>query len=141
MRRPSREGQPIRTRTCPGMTRRLLVWACLATLVLAAPAAGDDIVGKKRSIDARIAQLHDSIERTRQREDTLKGEIADVTGRIRVLEGQVGDVSQRLATLEDDLDLHRSRLAKLAELFQLQSERLTFLRREHATGTASSRSL
>ena len=115
----------------PSMTRRLLVSACLVALVLAAPAAGGDIVGKKRSIDARIAQLHDSIAQTRQQEDTLKGQIADVTGRIRVLEGQVGDVSQKLATLEDDLGLHRSRLAKLSELYQLQSQRLAFLRKQH----------
>jgi murein DD-endopeptidase MepM/ murein hydrolase activator NlpD len=114
------------------MTRRLLVCACLATLVLAAPAAGEDIVGKKQSIDTRIAELHGTIERTREREHALKGEIVDVTQRIRVLEGQVGDVSQKLHTLEADLALHRARLAKLTELFQLQSQRLAFLRKQHA---------
>jgi murein DD-endopeptidase MepM/ murein hydrolase activator NlpD len=116
-----------------GFTRvgRLLVWACLAALVLAAPAAGDDIVGKKRAVDARIASLHASIAQTRAREDALKGEIAQVTGRIRVLQDKVGDVSQQLQTLEADLALHRERLAKLAELFQLQTTRLVFLREQH----------
>jgi murein DD-endopeptidase MepM/ murein hydrolase activator NlpD len=113
------------------MTRRWIAAACLAALVLAAPAAGDDIVGKKRDVDARIAALQASIARTRASEDALKGEIAKVTGRIRVLQGQVGDVSQQLATLEADLALHRERLAKLTELFELQTKRLVFLRQQH----------
>jgi murein DD-endopeptidase MepM/ murein hydrolase activator NlpD len=113
------------------MSRRLLVWASLAALVLAAPAAGDDVIGKKRSVDARISDLHERIARTREREDALRGEIADVTSKIRVLEGQVGDVSQKLEVLENDLSLHQARLEKLTELYQLQSERLRFLRRQH----------
>lgn len=114
------------------MTRRLLVCACLVTLLLAAPAAGDDIVGKKRSVDAEIAQLHDHIAQTRQQEDALRQQIVDVTGRIRTLEAQVGDVSARLSTLEEDLSLHRARLDRLTELFGLQSERLRFLRQQYA---------
>jgi len=101
------------------------------TLVLAAPASGDDVIGKKRSVDERLARIRESISQTRAREETLKGEIADVTSRIRVLQSQVGDVSERLQTLEADLALHRDRLAKLTQLFQLQTKRLQFLREQH----------
>jgi murein DD-endopeptidase MepM/ murein hydrolase activator NlpD len=117
----------------PAMTRRILVLACLATLLIAAPAAGDDIVGKKRSVDARIAQLHENIAQTRQQEDALREQLVEVTGRIRTLEAQVGDVSAHLSTLEEDLSLHRARLDRLNELFRLQSRRLRFLRSQYAT--------
>lgn len=115
------------------MTRRPLVCICLVTLVLASPAAGDDIVGQKQSVDARIAGLHERIAATRGQEDALRGQIADVTANIRALEARVGDVSARLETLEQDLALHQARVHKLGELFRLQSERLAFLRRQHAT--------
>jgi murein DD-endopeptidase MepM/ murein hydrolase activator NlpD len=121
------------TRRFPAMTRRTLVSACLATLLLAAPAAGEDIVGKKRTVDARIAQLHGHIAETREREEAIRDEIVEVTGRIRTLEAQVGDVSARLSTLEEDLALHRERLDRLNALFQAQSERLQYLRQQYAT--------
>ncbi len=114
------------------MTRRLLASACLAALVLAAPAAGDDVVGQKASVDARIAELHQHVARTRASEEALKGEIADVTVRIRSLEQRVGDVSLELRTLERDLALHRARLDKLTELYDLQTRRLGFVRRQYA---------
>jgi murein DD-endopeptidase MepM/ murein hydrolase activator NlpD len=115
------------------MTSRLLVCACLATLLLASPAAGEDIVGKKQSIDARISSLHAHIAATRQQEDALRGQIAGVTQQIRTLEAKVGDVAARLDTLEQDLALHQARLAKLADLFRLQTTRLVYLRQQHAT--------
>jgi murein DD-endopeptidase MepM/ murein hydrolase activator NlpD len=115
------------------MTRRLLVWGCLVALVLAAPAAGDDVIGKKRSVDERLARIRDSISQSRAREDALKGEIADVTSRIRDLQSRIGIVSERLDTLEADLALHRERLAKLTQLFRLQTQRLVFLREQERT--------
>lgn len=103
----------------------------LLALLLAAPAAGEDIHAKKQSVDDRIATLHDHIQTTRQREAGLRNQIADVTQRIRSLEHQVGDVSTRLHTLEADLALHQERLSKLTQLFELQTTKLRFLERQY----------
>jgi murein DD-endopeptidase MepM/ murein hydrolase activator NlpD len=103
----------------------------LLALLLAAPAAGEDIHAKKQSVDDRIAKLHDHIQTTRQREAGLRNQIADVTQRIRSLEHQVGDVSTRLHTLEADLALHQERLSKLTQLFELQTRKLRFLERQY----------
>ncbi len=103
----------------------------LLALVLAAPAAGEDIIGKKRSVDERIARLHDHIADTRRKEAGLRSQIADVTARIRTLESEVGDVSTRLHTLEADLALHQERLDRLTELFDLQTRKLNFLEEQY----------
>jgi murein DD-endopeptidase MepM/ murein hydrolase activator NlpD len=103
----------------------------LLALLLAAPAAGEDIHAKKQSVDDRIAQLHDHISTTRQREAGLRSQIADVTERIRSLEHKVGDVSTRLHTLEADLALHQERLDKLTELYELQTKKFRFLERQY----------
>src|SRR6478752_3485715 len=108
--------------------RGTLGLAILCALLVAAPAAGDDIYSRKHSVDTRIDSLRGRIQAAQAREATLSAEISSVTTRIRRLESQVGDVSAHLATLEADLDLHRRRLAKLTELFRLQTERLTFLK-------------
>jgi murein DD-endopeptidase MepM/ murein hydrolase activator NlpD len=110
--------------------RRIALLPLLA-LAVAAPAAGEDIHAKKRSVDERIAQLHDHIAATREREAGLRNQIADVTSRIRSLEQQVGDVSTRLHTLEADLALHQERLEKLTELYNLQTKKLHFLERQY----------
>ncbi len=110
--------------------KRLALLPLLA-LVVASPAAGEDIQGHKRSVDDRIAQLHDHIHATQQREDGLRNQIADVTSRIRTLEHEVGDVSTRLQSLEADLALHQERLDKLTQLFRLQTKRLHFLERQY----------
>jgi murein DD-endopeptidase MepM/ murein hydrolase activator NlpD len=110
--------------------RRIALLPLLA-LALAAPAAGEDINAKKRSVDDRIATLQDHIASTRRQETGLKSRIADVTERIRTLESQVGDVSTRLHTLEADLALHQERLDRLTELFRLQTKKLRFLERQY----------
>jgi murein DD-endopeptidase MepM/ murein hydrolase activator NlpD len=110
--------------------KRLALLPLLA-LVLAAPAAGEDIHAKKRSVDARIAHLSDSIHAARQKEAGLRNQIQDVTSRIRTLEHEVGDVSTRLDSLQADLALHQERLDKLTQLFQLQTQKLHFLQRQY----------
>jgi murein DD-endopeptidase MepM/ murein hydrolase activator NlpD len=112
------------------MTRRLLFAFALA-LVLVAPAAGDDLHGKKASIDAKIQQLHSHIETVRQREDRLRGEITSVTTQIRALEAKVGDVATQLQTLQQDLSLHQQRLSKLNALYELRTRKLNFLRAQY----------
>jgi murein DD-endopeptidase MepM/ murein hydrolase activator NlpD len=113
------------------MTRRLPLIALAAALVVAAPAAGDDLHGQKAAIDSRIASLNTHLESVRAREDRLRGEIVGVTTQIRTLEAQVGDVSTQLQTLEDDLSLHQQRLAKLNELYALRTRKLSFLRDQY----------
>ena len=81
-------------------------------LAFATPALGDDIVAQKHKTDQAIGQLQDRLSSQKRDETALRGQIADVTSRIRSLEGQVGDVSLRLSTLQADLALHRRRLAE-----------------------------
>jgi murein DD-endopeptidase MepM/ murein hydrolase activator NlpD len=102
----------------------------LLVLALATPALGDD-VGKKNAVDAKIAALHGKLTVQKQRESTLRGQIADVTSRIRDLEARVGDVSLQLKTLEQDLALHQERLEKLTALFRLQTRRYTLLKEQY----------
>jgi murein DD-endopeptidase MepM/ murein hydrolase activator NlpD len=106
------------------MVRRPALLAALAvTLVLAAPAAGDN--------STKIAALQQRIAAARQHESTLSSQIADVTSRIRTLEGKVGDVSQKLSVLEQDLALHQERLDKLNALYLFETKRLHFLQNEY----------
>jgi murein DD-endopeptidase MepM/ murein hydrolase activator NlpD len=115
------------------MARRLWLLLALAlVLVLAGPAAADDIGQQKASVDAKLAQVQADLARSRAREAQLATQIGSLTTSIHSLEGRVGDVSSRLAALQSDVALHRRRLAKLGELFRLQTDRLRALRREYA---------
>ena len=112
------------------MTRRLLI-ALVTALVLVAPAAGDDLHGKKAAVDARLAHLNTHVQSLRQREDALRADIATVTTKIRTLEAQVGDVATQLQTLQQDLSLHQQRLSKLNQLFDYRTRQLGFLRQQY----------
>jgi murein DD-endopeptidase MepM/ murein hydrolase activator NlpD len=101
------------------MARRLAI-ALVATLVLAAPAAGQS-----------LSDIQERIAAARAKEARLTAEISDVTSEIRALERRVGDVSQKLSILEADLALHQRRLDRLNALFALETERLNFLRRQY----------
>jgi murein DD-endopeptidase MepM/ murein hydrolase activator NlpD len=114
--------------------RRLLV-GLLVLLAAATPAAAD-VIEKKHSVDARIAQLRGRVQAAQQREAALQGEIDSVSTRIRGLEQQVGDVSERLAPLERELRLRELKLNRLNALFQVQTEKLVFLRAEYRTAIA-----
>jgi murein DD-endopeptidase MepM/ murein hydrolase activator NlpD len=110
---------------------RRLPLALLLVLALAAPALGDN-VGRKQSVDAKIAALHGRLASQKQKEADLRTQIAGVTDRIRGLEARVGDVSLRLETLQQDLALHQERLDKLTALFRLQTNRFETLKRQYA---------
>jgi len=112
-----------------------VVLALLILLAAATPALGDD-AGKKHQIDSKIATLQGTLSAQRQREQSLRSEVADYTTRIRALEARVGDVSLHLQTLEEDLSLHQHRLDALNALFVAQSERLTTLRGEYRQALA-----
>jgi murein DD-endopeptidase MepM/ murein hydrolase activator NlpD len=112
------------------VTRRLVIPFVLA-LVLVAPAAGDDLHGKKASIDARIQTLNSHLETVRAQEGTLRDQIASVTNQIRDLEAKVGDVATQLQTLQQDLSLHQQRLAKLNALYRVRTKSLLTLRKQY----------
>ena len=112
------------------VTRRTVV-AIVLLLALAAPAHGDDIA-KKRAVDAKIANLQDTLTSTRKSEDTLRSRIAALDNRIGDLETQVGSVSLHLAALQQDLVLRRRRLADLTRLYRVESVRLKALKKQYA---------
>jgi len=112
------------------MARRL-AFALTLVLLLAAPAAADTLHERKRSVDAQIASLRESLEQTRAREAAVRAEIASVSEKIQALSQQVGDVSSRLPPLERELALRELKLNRLNELYRFQTQRLRFLRRQY----------
>jgi murein DD-endopeptidase MepM/ murein hydrolase activator NlpD len=111
------------------VTRRTVV-AIVLLLVLAAPAHGDDI-GKKRAVDAKIANLQGTLTATRRSEDALRGTISALDNRIGGLESQVGTVSLHLAALQQDLVLRRRRLDDLTRLYHIETVRLDALKKQY----------
>ncbi|HET9324061.1 MAG TPA: peptidoglycan DD-metalloendopeptidase family protein [Gaiellaceae bacterium] len=112
------------------MARRI-VCSLVLVLIVAAPASGS-LYDRKQQLDQQAQALQSKADAARAREETLKAEIATVSGRIQTLEAEVGDVSARLAVLEEDLALHQRRLEAVKALYRLQSERLEYLRGQYA---------
>jgi murein DD-endopeptidase MepM/ murein hydrolase activator NlpD len=112
------------------MARRLLLLLGLA-LVVAAPAAANDIHRKKQSVDARLSQVQQQLAHSKAQAGRLDRQVAALSGSIHRLERQVGGVSQRLSALETDIALHRRRLEKLGELLRLQTRRYRQLRHQY----------
>lgn len=112
------------------MARRLLPLLALA-LVVAAPAAANDIHRRKHAVDSRLARVQQQLVRSKAQETRLDRQVAAISGSIRRIELQVGGVSQRLSALETDISLHRRRLEKLGQLLRLQTRRYRQLRRQY----------
>jgi murein DD-endopeptidase MepM/ murein hydrolase activator NlpD len=115
------------------MSRCLLIALAALALVLAAPAAGDDLHRQKSQVDSKIARLNDHVATIRKHEDALRAEIDQVSGRIQSLEAQAGDVAARLDTLRQDLALHERRLNLLNQLYEKRTQKLDFLRQQYRT--------
>jgi murein DD-endopeptidase MepM/ murein hydrolase activator NlpD len=115
--------------------RRLLL-ALFALLLVATPAFGDDVT-KKHQVDSQLSSLQGKLAAQKQREQSLRNQVADFTTRIRGLEAKVGDVSLRLQTLEADLSLHQGRLNVLNKLFALQTKRFTFLKEQYVQSVST----
>jgi murein DD-endopeptidase MepM/ murein hydrolase activator NlpD len=116
------------------MGRRLPL-ILLAALLLAAPAAGEDIQQEKEAVDAEISSLQEKIDAARARENELSAQIETVTSRIRALEAEVGDVTREVEALERDLALHEERLDRINALFRVQTSRLVFMRKQWEAAT------
>jgi len=112
------------------MARRLLPLVVLA-LLIAAPAAADNIGRKKHSVDTHLSQVQQQLAQSRQQEAALTRQVASLTTSIHRIELRVGGVSQELSALERDIALHRQRLAKLGSLLRLQTHRFHVLRRQY----------
>ncbi len=117
------------------MARRLLL--CLACmLLLAAPAAGEDIHRKKREIDERISTLHSRIARAETQQSVLTQEITIVDAKITALQDDVAHAQNLLNTLEGQLAASQRRLDRMTRLFALQTRKLELLRRDYGVALA-----
>jgi murein DD-endopeptidase MepM/ murein hydrolase activator NlpD len=115
------------------MRRRIPLGLLLALcLVAAGPAGGGGIGDRKASIDSKIGELQERIDRAKERERVLTGEIAAVTSEIRVLQDDVESAQSQLTRLEAVLDLHQARLYRLSALYEVQTQRLIFLQGQYA---------
>ena len=113
------------------MARRLLL--CLAALlIVAAPAAGDDIHHRKAELDSRIATLHSKIAHAKAQEGVLTEQISAVSDRIDELQGNVTRAQNELDTLEGQLAASQRKLDRVTELYKLQTRRLKLLRKNYA---------
>jgi murein DD-endopeptidase MepM/ murein hydrolase activator NlpD len=106
----------------------LLFALCLAVAV---PAGRADLGTKKQQVDEKIGALQARIERAKERERVLTGEIAAVTSKIRVLQGDVDSAQSHLSTHEQVLALQQRKLDRLNEVYYTQTQRLIFLQRQY----------
>ena len=113
------------------MARRLLL--CLAVLlILAAPAAGDDIHHRKAELDSRISTLHSKIAHAKSQEGVLTQQITAVSDKISALQDNVSRAQSQLSTLEDQLAASQRKLDRVTELYKLQTRKLKLLRKNYA---------
>jgi murein DD-endopeptidase MepM/ murein hydrolase activator NlpD len=114
----------------PAMARRLLL--CLAvSLIVATPAAGDDIHRRKAEVDQHLSSLHSKITRAKSQESVLTQEISIVNGKIDALQGDVDQAQSRLDTLEAQLAESQRRLDRVTALVKVQTQKLAQLRRDY----------
>lgn len=114
------------------MARRVILGLALAVaLVAAAPASGDDINTRKRTVDTKLERLQDKIDAARRQEGALTTEISSYTTKIRALQDDVDSAQSRLDGLQSVLVLQQRKLDRLNDLFDLQTKRLVFLQKQY----------
>src|SRR5262245_7737842 len=117
------------------MARRLLL--CLAvSLIVAAPAAGDDIHRRKAEVDQRITSLHSKITQAKSQEAVLTDQISIVNGKIDALQDDVNEAQTRLNTLEAQLATSQRRLDRVTAQVKVQTQKLVRLRHEYGIALA-----
>jgi murein DD-endopeptidase MepM/ murein hydrolase activator NlpD len=117
------------------MGRRSLLVVGLA-LVLAAPAAGDDIDDQKAAVDARIAALQAEIAASKQQEGVLTSQLSAVVSELSAAQNAVDDAQSSLGILEAELAAEQDHLAQLTVSLQRQTRRLERLQIEYARAVA-----
>jgi murein DD-endopeptidase MepM/ murein hydrolase activator NlpD len=111
--------------------RSLTLCALAAALVLAAPAAGDDI-DEKAAVDARIATLQAEIDAAKEREGVLTSQLSAVVSELEAAQSAVDQAEGALGQLEAELATERARLERLTARLRAQTTRLKQLQAEHA---------
>jgi murein DD-endopeptidase MepM/ murein hydrolase activator NlpD len=113
--------------------RRRWLFVSLVALVLssAAPATGDDVGGRKASVDARIAALEQEIGAAKEREGVLTSQLSAVAGELRSAQDAVDEAQGSLDRLEGELSTERTHLAELTALLKTQTRRLARLQAEY----------
>ena len=112
------------------MLRRLAPIVALV-LLLSAPAAGQGVDERRRSVEERIERLRDRIAEADRKEGVLTTEISAVSTRIRGLQSNVDSAQARVSQLERELTVYRNRLARLTQVLEFQTGRLALLTREN----------
>jgi len=112
--------------------RSLLVVGLALALVLAAPAAADDIDDQKAAVDARIAALQAEIAASKQQEGVLTSQLSAVVSELSAAQNAVDDAQSSLGVLEAGLAAEQDHLAQLTVLLRQQTRRLNRLQAEYA---------
>ena len=112
--------------------RSLLVVGLALALVLAAPAAADDIDDQKAAVDARIAALQAEIAASKQQEGVLTSQLSAVVSELSAAQNAVDDAQSSLGVLEAGLAAEQDHLAQLTVLLRQQTRHLNRLQAEYA---------
>jgi murein DD-endopeptidase MepM/ murein hydrolase activator NlpD len=115
------------------MMRRRSLGVCVLTLalVLAAPAAGDDIEDEKAAVDARIAVLQQEIASAQEQTGVLTTQLSSVVSELEAAQAAVDRAQGALDDLEAELAAEQVRLERLTKRLRQQTLRLRQLREKH----------
>jgi murein DD-endopeptidase MepM/ murein hydrolase activator NlpD len=111
--------------------RSLALLGLVLALVAAAPAAADDPVEQKASVDARIASLQAEIAASKANEGVLTSQLSVVADELQSAQDAVSSAEASVSNLEAQLSSAQVRLDRLASLLHAQTQRLQRLRREY----------
>jgi len=111
--------------------RSLLLVGVVLTLVVAAPAAGDDIEDQKAAVDARIAALQAEIAASKENEGVLTSQLSAVVAELGAAQDAVAEAQSSLGALEAELAAEQGPLAELTVLLERQTRRLERLQAEY----------
>jgi murein DD-endopeptidase MepM/ murein hydrolase activator NlpD len=109
----------------------LLVSILALALIVAAPAASQDIESEKTRVDQRIAELQAEIDSANDREGVLTSQLSAVVDELQAAQSAVDEAQGSLDSLENELSRERLRLEKLTLRLQVQTRRLKRLQREY----------
>jgi murein DD-endopeptidase MepM/ murein hydrolase activator NlpD len=116
--------------------RPLALLGLIVALIAVAPAAADDPVERKASVDARIAALQAQIADSKAKEGVLTSQLSAVGDELDAARAAVDSAQSSVAVLERELATARSRLDELSVLLDTQTRRLNRLQAEHAKAVA-----
>ena len=111
--------------------RSLALLGLVLALVAAAPAAADDPVEQKASVDARIASLQAEIAASKANEGVLTSQLSVVADELQSAQDAVSSAEASVSNLEAQLSSAQARLDRLAALLHAQTQRLQRLRSEY----------